>query len=92
MSLKIKSKQKNRKNITFSRLLLLMSGDISLNPGPFNSRQSINNNEWYVFKTRGLHFVHIVVTRLLPKIDKLRDIAKKSNATILTVMILTLHE
>ena len=59
----------NNKN--YFRLLLLVSGDISLNPGPIDSSQQCNNDLWVVFKKRGHHFVHININSLLPKIDEL---------------------
>ena len=51
-----KLKYPNRK--TYFRLLLLLSGDISLCPGPINGSQKHNNDHCAVFKKRGLHFVH----------------------------------
>ena len=48
-----------RNNKTYFRLLLLLSGDISLNPGPINGSQQHNYDQWAVFKKRGLHFAHI---------------------------------
>ena len=38
--------------IKFLRLILLLSGDINLNPGPTQISET-----WSVFKKRGLHFV-----------------------------------
>ena len=60
-----------RNNKTYFRLLLLLSGDISLNPGPINGSQQHNYDQWAVFKKRGLCFVHINTNSLLPKIDEL---------------------
>ena len=40
-------------------MLLLLSGDISRNPGPINGSQQHNYDQWAVFKKRGLHFAHI---------------------------------
>ena len=34
------------------------------------------------FNSRGLHFIHLNVNSLLPKIDELRNIAKLSNAAV----------
>ena len=50
-------------------MLLLLFGDISLNPGPVNSSGEYSNDQWAVFKKRGLHFVHININSLLPKIN-----------------------
>ena len=66
-------------------MLLLLSGDISLNPGPINGSQQHNYDQWAVFKKRGLHFVHININSLLPKIDELRYIAKLSEAAVIGI-------
>ena len=34
---------------SFLRILLILSGDISLNPGPADNNQSLDTNEWNVF-------------------------------------------
>ena len=70
------SKLRYRNNKNYFRLLLLLSGDISLNPGPINGSQQYNNDQWAVFKKRGLHFAHININNLLPKIDELQYIPK----------------
>ena len=53
---------------SFSQLLLLLSGDISLNSGPINQDILECTNEWNVFNNRGLHFIHLNINSLLPKI------------------------
>ena len=53
--------------------MLLLSGDISLNPGPCQT-QFIDDKTWEPLKTRGLHFCHLNVNSLLSKIDELKDI------------------
>ena len=53
----------------------LLSGDISLNPGPFHNLQPLHLDEWNIFKHRGLHFSHLNINSLLPKIDELSHIA-----------------
>ena len=55
------SKLRYRNNKNYFQLLILLSGDISLNPGSINSSQQYNNDQWAVFKKRGLHFVHISI-------------------------------
>ena len=40
---------------------------------------------WNPFKKRGLHFLHLNINSLLPKIDELRLIAKNSNAEIIGI-------
>ena len=53
------------KNLNFfSRLLLLLSGDISLNPGPVHQGTLQCSNELNVFKNKGLHFIHLNINRL----------------------------
>ena len=41
------SKRMNSKS--FLCILLILSGDISLNPGPTDNNQSLDTNEWNVF-------------------------------------------
>ena len=53
-------------------LILLLSGDITLNPGPTQISRS-----WSIFKKRGLHFIaHLNINSLPYKIEELRQIAK----------------
>ena len=71
---------------SYFSLLLLFSGDITLNPGPPHNNQLQPQSEWSVFNSRGLHFIHLNnVNSLLPKIDKLRNIAKLSNAAVIGI-------
>ena len=65
--------------LKFYQILLLLSGDIILNPGPVQA-DLCNDKIWEPFKTKGLHFCHLNVNSLLSKsskIDKIRDIANK---------------
>ena len=66
-------------------LLILLSGDISPNPGPTHQHKLQCLNEWNIFKSRGLHFIHFNINSLLPKIEELRIIAKSTNATIVGI-------
>ena len=66
-------------------MLLLLSGDISLNPGPVHQDKLQCSNEWNVFKKRGLHFIHLNINNLLSKIEELRYIAKPTNAAIIGI-------
>ena len=70
---------------THFNLLLLLSGDISLNPGPPHNNQLQPQSEWSVFNSRGLHFIHFNINSLLTKIDELRNIAKLSNAAVIVI-------
>ena len=46
---------------------------------------NLNFEKWAVFKKKGLHFIHININRLLPKIDELRYLTKLSNASIVGI-------
>ena len=56
----------------FYHLLILLSGDVSLNPGPSQYLPD-NDNKFEPFCKHGLHFLHINVNSILSKIDGLRD-------------------
>ena len=79
------SKLQYRNSNSYFSLLLLLSGDITLNPGPPHNNQLQPQNEWSVFNSRGLHFIHLNINSLLPKIDELRNIAKLSNAAVIGI-------
>ena len=76
-----------RVNIVASlyRILLLLSGDISLNPGPKNNLQPLNSNEWNVFKSKGLHLIYLNINRLLPKIDEWQHTFNSSNTAVIGI-------
>ena len=79
------SKLRYRNNKTCYYLLLLLSGDISLNPGPINGSQQYKNGQWALFKKRGLNFVHININSLLLKVDELQYIAELSGAAVIAI-------
>ena len=79
------SKLKYRNLNSYFHLLILLSGDISLNPGPTHQHKLQCLNEWNIFKSRGLHFIHLNINSLLPKIEELCIIAKSPNATIIGI-------
>ena len=79
------SRLQYRNSNSYSNLLLFLSGDISLNPGPSHNNQLQSQSEWSIFNSRGLHFIHLNVNSLLPKIDELRNIAKLSNAAVIGI-------
>ena len=60
--------QYRNSNNSYFNLLLLFSGDISLNSGPPHNNQLQPQSEWSAFNLRGLHFIHLNVNSLLPKI------------------------
>ena len=64
---------KRKKSLKFYQFLILLSGDISLNPGPNQDLHDIED-KFEPFRKRGLHFLHINVNSLLSKIDELRGI------------------
>ena len=53
----------------FYQVLILLSGDVSLNPGP--SQMQLNDHKiWKPVITRGLHFCHLNVNSLLSNLMK----------------------
>ena len=74
-----------RNSNSYYRLLLLLSGDISFNPGPFHNLQPLDHDEWNIFKHRGLHFLHLNINSLLPKIDELRHIVRLTHAAVIGI-------
>ena len=79
------SKLQYRNSNSYFSLLLLLSGDISSNPGLSHNNHLQPQREWSVFNSRGLHFIHLNVNSLLPKIDELRNFAKLSNAVVISI-------
>ena len=92
-----------RKHKFYFRYILLLSGDINLNPGPFtdtfpfsnssfcgsesrfhlgSNDENLDTEKWTNFKKKGLHFIHININSLLPKIDEIRHMTKITNAAI----------
>ena len=67
-------------------MILILSGDISLNPGPVSNHHLPNLKEWDKFKIKGVHLPHLKVNSLLPKIDEFRYIAKLSNTAIIGII------
>ena len=76
---------KNRNYNCFYQFLLLLSGDVSLNPAPVQISPPVNVNIWELFNKEGLHFLHININSLLPKIDELKCIPNKTKATIIGI-------
>ena len=65
-------------------MALLLSGDINLNPGPV-TRHQLKDPKFESFNNKGLHLIHLNINSLLPKIDKLCNIAKFSNAAVIGI-------
>ena len=76
------SKPKAINNKYFCHLILILSGNISLNPGPVYNHHPPNLREWDIFKIKGLHISHLNDNNL-PKIDQ--HIAKLSNAAVIEI-------
>ena len=58
--------------------------DFYYNPNSLSENES--RNEWNVFKKRGMHFIHININSLLPKIDEVCCyIANITNASIIGI-------
>ena len=70
------SKLQSRNSNSYFNLLLLLSGNKSLNPGPFHNDQ---------LQPQSVTFFDLNVNSLLPKIDELRNITKLSNAEFIGV-------
>ena len=79
------SKLKYRNWNSYFHLLILLSGDISLNPEPNHQHKLQCLKEWNIFKSRGLHFIHLNINSLLPKIEELWIIAKSTNTAIIGI-------
>ena len=69
----------------FYQFLLLLSGDVTLNPGPVQISPAINVNIWEPLNKKGLHFLHININHLLPKIDELKCNANKTKTAVIGI-------
>ena len=70
----------HKNHFVLLKLVLLLSGNISLNPRPIQNNHLKEN--WKTFRNSGLHFIHLNINRLLPKIDELREVVKISNPMV----------
>ena len=43
----------------------------------------VSNDAWNIFQKRGMHFIHLNINSILPKIDEIRYIAKLTNAIVI---------
>ena len=66
-------------------MILILSGDIELNPGPVDWKKT-KKEDFEVFNNKGLHFMHLNINGLLNKIDELRYIARSSNAAVIGII------
>ena len=69
--------------LLYLKLILLLSRDIGLNPGSIQNDHLKEN--WKTFRNRGLHFIHLNINSLLPKIDELIEVVKISNLTVIGI-------
>ena len=67
------------------QFLVLLSGDVSLNPEPVQISPSVNVNIWEPFNKKGLYFLHINMNSLVPKTDELKCITNKTKAAIIGI-------
>jgi len=65
-----------------STIVLLLSGDVSINPGPTSTDDSHLN---HCFQKKGLHLLHLNVRSLLNKVDEVHALTESSNAAVLCV-------
>ena len=59
--------------------------DIILTPGSLSNPQLFKQEEWQAFSNRGPHIIHLNINSLLPKIDELRDIAKRTKTAVIGI-------
>ena len=85
-------KLKRINNKFFLCILLILSGDIKLNPGPVYNNQSLHSNEWNVFRSKEIHLIHLNVNSLLPKISEIRYIAERTKAAVIEITESKLEE
>ena len=64
--------------------------DFYYNPNSLSKNES--RNEWDVFNKRGMHFIHININSLLPKIDEVCYIANITNPSIIGISETKLDE
>ena len=69
----------------FYQFLLLLLGDVSLSPGPVQIFPAVNVDIWEPLNKKGLHFLHININSLLPKIDELKCMVNKTKAAIIEI-------
>ena len=60
------SKMKSKYNCLYLKMILILSCDIELNPGPADRNQIIKE-DFEFFNNKGLHFMHLNINGLLKK-------------------------
>ena len=71
---------KDKNYSAFYHVLLLLSGDISLNLGP--TPNSLSQLFWKPFENKGLHFLHRNISSILLKLNELKTMAGNTKAVI----------
>ena len=69
----------------FYEFLLLLSGDINLNPGLVQISPVMSINIYEPLNKKGLHFLHISINSLSPKSDELKYVTNKSKTNIIGI-------
>ena len=87
-----KLQYRNLNSISIYCMLLLLGERYK-----FKSRSSLwwsaATSKWMeYFNSRWIHFIHLNVKTLLPKINELRNIAKLSNAAVISISESKLHD
>ena len=76
-------------NKVSQKLFSLSEINISTFRGYKFKPRAIQNNHlkenWKIFRNRGLHFIHLNVNSLLPKIEELKEIVKISNPMVIDI-------
>ena len=85
LSIFIISKFRFRNNNSFCPLLVLLSGGISLNPGPLSNSQLFKQEKLQAFTNWRLHLICLNINSVLLKIDEFREIAKRTKAAVICI-------
>ena len=61
-------------NKSQTTLLILLSGDVQIQPGPteYSCISDVDDSHFQCFQRKGMHFVHLNARSLLPKMSELR--------------------
>ena len=67
----------------FHPMLLLLSGEISLNPGP--TLNSVSQSFWKLFENKGLHITFLNINSILLKLDELKTFPVNNKTAIIGI-------
>ena len=73
-------------NKSFYGFLIILSVDLTLNPGSGCKYQILKTTELDISETKSLHLMHSNINSLLTKIDELRYIARPSNPAVIGIL------